>query len=129
MRKRFRWLCGLACVGLLAVGGLIAWEATRPEPPIRDFYARIQPGMTRAEVQAVFGPWWDCKRQSARPAYDIIEGEVTPGPGGIITWDWYDRAVVMSLDANGCVQEKALARVEWVAEPWDRRIRRALGIL
>jgi hypothetical protein len=116
-------------VALLVVGGSIVWQATRPEPPIRDFYARVQPGMTLVEVQAVFGSWWDCKRQSVRPVYEVIEGEVTPGPSGIITWDWYDHAVVMTFDANGCVRQKAFARVEWVAERWDLRIRRALGLL
>jgi hypothetical protein len=128
MRKRARWMIGLACLVFLTVVGFVAWVATRPDPPIHDFYARIQPGMTRAEVQAVFGSWWDCPRRTTRPAYTVIEGEVTPGAGLLITWDWYDRAVVLHFDDDGRLQHKAFASVEYVAEPWDRRIRSAMGL-
>jgi hypothetical protein len=129
MRKRTRWVISLGCLVCLAVCGFIAWDATRPNPPIRDFYARIQPGMTQTEVQAVFGSWWDCPRRSTRPAYTFIEGEVTPGAGLLISWDWYDRAVLLRFDGDGRLREKAFASVEWVAEPWDRRIRRLIGVL
>jgi hypothetical protein len=129
MRKRARWLILLGSLACLAVAGSIAWEATRPPPPIREFYAGIQLGMTREQVQAVFGSWWDCPRRSTLPVYDFVEGEITPGAGQIITWDWYDQAVLVSFDVDGRVREKALAKVPWQREEWGTRFRRLIGLL
>ena len=129
MRKRARWVIGLGCMVCLGVAGLIVWGATQPDPPIHDFYARIQPGMTRAEVEAVFGAWWDNPCRTTRPVYTTIEGQITQGAGVLISWDWYDRAVVLRFDDDGRLREKAFASVEYVVEPWDRRIRRIMGLL
>ena len=129
MRRRVRWLVGLGLVACIVVAGAIAWEATRPPPPIREFYERIQPGMTKAQVQAVFGTWWDYQRRTTRPAFTFIEGEVTPCADPIFIWNWRDRAVIIHFDAGGQVREKALASCEWVPETWDVTIRRMLGLL
>jgi hypothetical protein len=129
MGKRLWRLLGLVTVACLAIAGYVAWEVTRPPPPIHDFYANIEIGMTREQVQAIFGDWWAHPQQSTRPVYHPVDGKISPDATMVFIWGWYEQAVLIRFDADDRVQEKAFATVEWQGESWDRRIRRAIGML
>jgi hypothetical protein len=70
MTRRKRLAALLALAGAPALALLVAWLLTpRCEEGLRERFAKVQKGMTKAEVEAVMGPpdQW---------------GEVLPSPGG-----------------------------------------------
>ena len=71
-RRRLLWL---AVAVLVAVGGFIAWTASRPDDSLEAKYRRVRVGMSKQEVEGILGPptgemgfgqeidfWWDGAR-------------------------------------------------------------------
>jgi hypothetical protein len=89
MRWR-RKLAACAAVCALLVAGGLAWLLLRPVPPSarvnRGAFARIEPGMTPAEVETVIGlPPGDYRADPASPRH---RAEILPKPGErVLEWE------------------------------------------
>lgn len=84
--RRRRWG---APVRALAIAAALLCAGCGPSPVTREAFERIEPGMTRAEVEAVLG--------KAHESYQ-----------GILTWrgDHSKRIITITLDDRGRVAEK-----------------------
>jgi hypothetical protein len=101
MRRRLR----LALVAaFLVVAGTVAWATLSHRPLItREQYNRIQPGMTLADVEAVFGvPPGDYTSSSRPPATNSGSfPEGPPHPDGATFIQWAAEACTPQLQPGG----------------------------
>jgi hypothetical protein len=110
MRK---WLI-LGTVGtvLLVAGVIVALLLPRPESPVNEAAAaRVQPGLTEAEVEAVLGgPAGDYRVGSRAVTFEV---GLAPPPGHVLkTWRGDDGLVLIQFGPDGRV-----AAVSFVPTP------------
>jgi hypothetical protein len=124
--KRMLGLVGVAA-GLIA---FVGWRAFAPPPPRinLDSFARIQPGMTQAEVEAILGvpPGDYAAAGSVRPTLGVNPNEL---PAGARREDWWaeEAAVAVWFGQDGRVVNATAA--SWTTDsPWLERVRRWLGL-
>ena len=90
--KRRRWAVGLAGLAVIAAAAL--WVFGQ-RPPLAEVAARVRPGMTPAEVEAVIGRPPDQTRSHLEP----VEGSVAAGRGWVLRtvsygyWESSDQAL------------------------------------
>jgi hypothetical protein len=130
--RRWKLLAALAGLAVLVAVGAVALRP-RPQRITRESFNRIEKGMTRAEVEAILGPWrrqsWDCRTGPTRQdlaAETFADPEVQAG-GCQLVWASETVWIALRFDTSWRVDRRrkwpsvredqgALDNLRWRAE-------------
>jgi hypothetical protein len=122
MRDRKSVGCVVIVVTVVIVVG--AYKLTRPQPPAkvtRENFARIHPGMTRAEVMIILGPPGDYMTGPARLNPALVKKAQEAAGERFSVWFGDEGAVRVDFDASGTVSDSSFHPSE--LRPSDREER------
>jgi hypothetical protein len=121
-RRRLARALLAVCLVLVAWG---AWRVLRYGPADQNTYAKIRPGMTMGEVDALFGrpPFLDSDQTPLRP--DIRETLIGDRPNR--GWDGPEGLILVTFDAAGRVEAARFTPARDAPTTFDR-FRARLGL-